>query len=534
MSRNYDYIIVGAGAAGSTLAYRLSNDPSVSVLVLENGPGAGNPIHSVPKGFFFTLKGNRYTYNYQTAPIAGTQNVETWTRGKVAGGSTTVNGMMWNRGFQTDYDNLAEHAGDSVWNWNGFLSAYRAMEDHDLGEGKYRGVGGRLGISAGGATGELADRIFAAGQSLGLEKMADVNSADTERIGYTPSTVKRGQRTSPWSAYLRPALRRSNVDFETRTWVSRVVIQDGRATGVQGTRKGQPVEFRARREVIVAGGTIESTLLLERSGVGKPNVLRAAGVEVLVEAPQLGERIIEQHGPASVQARLTKNLGATLELNNLVKQGAQGALYLLTRRGPIATAGYDFTFYVKSEPGLDRPDMMGSITPFAVDPTATSMTLADHPGMLVGMYQIRPETQSSLHLTGTEQSDLPLIEPRYFETELDQRASSRGLGRSRELLAQAPLADIIAGEDFPTDAVSSEPETAIEYARHYGTTIYHAVGSAAMGRNDDDVVDSRLRVRGVQGLRVVDASVLPFQVSGNTAAPVMALGWIAGGFIHEG
>ena len=533
MISEYDYIIVGSGAGGSTLAYRLSENSRTSILVLEYGSGAGNPLHSIPKGFFFTLQGDRYTYHYPTQPIAGTTKIESWTRGKVVGGSTTVNGMMYSRGFQPDFDALAAHSGADHWAWDRILATYRSIENHALGGSPLRGEDGRLGISATGATGELADRIFAAAESLGLERVADVNASDDERIGYTPSTVFHGRRTSAATAFLTPAVHRANVTLETRTRVARILVQDGRAIGIEADRRGSSVTYHARREIIVAGGTIESPLLLERSGIGHPDLLARHGIDTVVESRQVGERVIEQHGPGSVQARLKKRLGATETLNSPIKLVYQGALYLATRRGPISTAGYDFTFHLKSDPSLDRPDLVGCVTPFAIDPTASKMKLAGHSGLLAGMYQTRPQTTSSVHISGPRPDDTPLISPHYFETDVDQSASSRILGRVRELLAAPPLADIIEGEDFPTNAVSSEPAAALEHGRSFGGTIYHAVGSCAMGPRPDDVVDAELRVRGIAGLRVVDASVLPFQVSANTAAPVMAIGWIAADLIEN-
>ncbi|MET7403762.1 GMC family oxidoreductase N-terminal domain-containing protein [Dactylosporangium sp. NPDC005572] len=534
MSDEYDYIIVGSGAAGSTLAFRLAQSGRNSVLVLEAGPANGNPMRRIPKGFFFTLNGDRYTYHYVTQPISGTATTEVWTRGKVTGGSTTVNGMMYSRGRRADFEALRKYTKADHWGWDSVLATYRAMENHSLGASPTRGVGGRLAISADGPHDELADRIFAAASEMGWRRVDDLNDGDFERIGYTASTVYKGRRTSAATAFLAPALRGGKVHLAVRTRVARIIVANGRAVGVEASHRGSPKQYRARKEVILAAGTIESPALLERSGIGRGEVLRGLGVDVIIESPNVGERVIEQHGAATVQARLTQGLGATEKLNSWFKQGLGGALYLLTRRGPIATAGYDFTFQCKSEPSVARPDLVGSVTPFAIDPTATTVKLADHAGMLVGMYQIRPETRSTIHASSIDPDAPPVISPHYFETETDIRASGHILGRSRELLAKGPLAEVISGEDFPTEAVPSDPEAALEYGRQFGATIYHAVGSCAMGQANDDVVDAQLRVRGVEGLRVVDASVLPFQVSGNTAAPTMAIGWIAGGLIASG
>ncbi len=532
MPDEYDYIIVGSGAGGSTLAYRLAQGGSDKILVIEYGPPDRNPMHRIPKGFYFTLNGNRYAYHYRAEAIQGNDSPEIWTRGKVAGGSTTVNGMMYSRGSEPDFEALASHAGATHWGWPRVLAAYRAMEDHELGESPMRGVGGPLGISTAKNDGELTERILLAGSALGWKRVSDLNDSDDERIGGTPSTLKNGRRVSAGSAFLKPALRRGRVRLLTHTRVVRILVREGKAYGVEARHKNSTLEFHARKVVIIAAGAVESPLLLERSGIGSPEVMRRLGLDVVVESPRVGERLIEQHSPATVQVRFNRRLGATEDLNTRIKQGFQGTKYLLTRRGEIATAGYDFSFHCKSSAELDRPDLYGAVSSFAIDPSAPKMKLADHSGMLIGMYQTRPETMSSVHTSSADPDAPPVISPRYFETETDAHAASRVLGLIREYVATGPLAEIINGEEFPSTAVSSDPANALEFARRRpGGTIYHAVGSCAMGPHDTDVVDDQLRVRGLEDLRVVDASVLPFQVSGNTAAPVMAVAWIAADLI---
>jgi choline dehydrogenase len=532
MSDEYDYIIVGSGAGGSTLAYRLAEARLGTILVIENGPDDSDPMHHVPKGFFLTLNGDRYTYQYGTEKVPGTNKTETWLRGKVVGGSTTVNGMIYSRGGAPDFDAFAKHVRSEHWGWERVLAAYRAMEDHDLGESPMRGVGGRLGISADGPHDELANRVFAAGEAVGWRRVADINESDDERIGYTPSTVKNGRRTSAASAFLRPALRDGKVHLLTGTWVTKVLIRDGRAYGVQALRARIGAAFHARREVIVAAGTIESPLLLERSGIGRPDVLNRLGVDVVVESPHVGERVIE-HRMVIVQARLDRGLGITDSLGRLLAQGLPSADEHAGAGGLLATSGYDFTFHCKSDPSLERPDLVGAVAPYAIDPAAGRLKLADHAGMIMAMYQKRPGTTGSVHASGTGPEAPPVITARYLDTPTDVAVVSRILGKMRAYLAAVPLADVIAGEDFPTSAVPDDPETAVDYARRFGAEASHAVGSCAMGPEDDDVVDAHLRVRGVAGLRVVDASVLPMQVSGNTAAPVMAVAWLAGDLIAE-
>jgi choline dehydrogenase len=525
----FDYIVVGAGAAGAVLANRLSADPKTQVLLVEYGPGDGNPLHYIPKGFFFTLNGDRYTYHYKTEVIGGSASIETWTRGKVLGGSTTVNGMMYSRGARPDFDELEKHTGSERWGWENVLATYRTMEDHQLGASDLRGVGGPLGISIDDRPELVTDALIEAGQAVGWRRTDDLNAGEDERIGYTPSTVKNGRRVSSASAFLHPIRSRKNLTVVTRTRVGYLLFEGKRVVGVRATRGGKAHDYRARREVIVSAGTIESTLLLERSGIGDPRVLRAAGVTVVAESPNVGERVAEQHGLA-MQVKFTKPIGPTTELNSVPKEAIQGVKYLLTHKGPLSTAGYDVTSQFKSTPDVDRPDIAAAWVPLALDTASTAMKLAKHGGIMMMGYQLRPESRSSIHISGRLPENLPVITPRYFETETDRKATSTILDHGREVFAQAPLAKLIASEEFPTDAVSSQ-EQALKYATDTGATIYHAVGANAMGPNDDDVVDTELRVRGVEGLRVVDASVIPFQLSGNTAAPTMAVAWIAADLI---
>jgi choline dehydrogenase len=497
----FDYIVVGAGAAGCALARRLADGPGARVLLIEYGGRDASPLLRIPKGFYYTLRGSRYLYRYET------KNHEVWLRGRVLGGSTAVNGMMWMRGAPADWDAL-EARGNPGWGWRDILPVYQAIAEH-------------VTVTITEAGDPVTGAILASAKSHGWAHAADMNSGDGERIGYTPSTVSGGRRVTAYRAMVRPA---RNITVWTRARVATVLFDGRRAAGVRVRHRGAVRDVPARREVIICAGAIETPLLLERSGIGRPGVLRALGVPVRAESPNVGERLIEQRGLA---LQLALRSGPA---RHVVREAVR---YLLNGRGFLATAGYDLVAQFASSPGLPRPDIQGLFAPLALDTSGREMKLARHPGILFMGYPIRPSTTSSVHASGQSPDDPPVIDARFLQTESDRAAAGPVLGIVRAMLGQGPVADLVACEEFPGPSVAG-PEAAVRYSREAGTGIYHAVGSAAMGPSDADVVDSRLRVRGAEGLRVADASVLPAQVSGNTAAPAMAVGWRAGDFILAG
>jgi choline dehydrogenase-like flavoprotein len=503
----FDYVVVGAGAAGCAVARRLSDDPRTTVLLVEYGGRALNPFLHIPKGFYYTLRGHRYLYRYET------KNHEVWLRGRVLGGSTAVNGTMWMRGAPADWDGLAAR-GNPGWAWRDILPVYQALENHSLGASDTRGAGGPVAVTITKARNPVTAAILESAKSYGWAQAEDMNSGDGERIGYTPSTIRGGIRVSAYSMVGRSG--KNNLTMATRTRAEYLLLSGERVTGVRVRRAGAAADITARREVVVCAGAVETPLLLERSGIGHPELLKEIGVPVRAQAPNLGQRVLEQRGIA---------------LQMLRKRTPKDKINFI-RNAPsfFSTAGYDLVCQFASARDILRPDVQGLFVPMALDTSSKEMKLARHPGILFMAYPIRPTTYSSVHSSGASPEDPPVIDARCLESEADRATAAPVLEIARAVLGQGPVAGLIEGEEFPGPSVSG-PEATVDYSIMTGTGIYHAVGSAAMGPSDDDVVDARLRVRGVSGLRIADASVLPVQVSGNTAAPAMAVGWHAADLI---
>ncbi len=512
----FDYVVVGAGAAGSAVAGRLAaSAKKPSVLLVEYGGPARNPLLHVPKGFYYTLRGDRYLYRYETRPVTPQGQPEVWLRGKVLGGSAAVNGMMWLRGAPADWDGLAR-TGNPGWAWADVRPAYQAVED-------------QLGVSVTDTKDEVTRAIIQAATGYGLEHVQDVNASDAERIGYTPSSIRHGRRTTSYDAFVRPALasKSTKITVATRARAAALTFDGTRVTGISTVdSSGITRTVGARREVIVCAGAVETPLLLERSGIGHPDLLRQHGIELKAASPNVGEGLIEQRG-AALQVTLNRDAN---RLTTPAGRIAETFRYLVTRHGLLATGGYDLVCQFKSSPAAARPDVQGLFVPMALDTTSKDLKLARHAGILFMGYPIRPETTSSVHVSGPGPDDPPVIDPHFLETRADQDAVAPVLGIVRRLLGEPPVAALIAGEEFPGPGVAPGAET-VEYSKATGTGIYHAVGSAAMGPADEDVVDASLRVRGVSGLRIADISVLPSQVSGNAAAPATLIGYRAADLI---
>lgn len=523
-----DVVIVGAGAAGCVLAHRLSEDPDCRVLLLEHGGRDFHPWLRIPRGFARALTSPEFVRAYETSPVVAGGDGEYWLRGRVLGGSTSVNGSMYARSDPADDADLTS-VGGADWSWPTMLAAHRAMEDHALGADETRGAGGPLPVDVAPVTDRVGTAMLDAAVAVGLVHVPDVNAVSGGRVGATPATIRRGVRMSASRAFLHPVRRRPNLVVATRQRVLDLVVEGDRVVGVRARGLGGVEEVhRAAREVVVAGGTIESPLLLERSGIGDPDRLAAAGIDVRVPSPRVGEGVVEQRS-VEVRVRLRTGLGDNHRLDSSAARAVEGLRYAVTRRGPLATPAYEVSAAVATDPASDRVDAQVLLTALSTDDSG--LAVADHAGMMAVGYPLRPTTTSSVHVAGPDIDTPPRIDANFLVDEADRATTVRTLGWIRHLLATSPLARLVEAEESPGPSVTSDQ--AIDHALATGTGIYHAVGSCALGTGADTVVDLSLRVRGIDGLRVVDASVFPAMPAAGTAAPTMALAWRAADLVRD-
>ncbi|MFI1049899.1 GMC family oxidoreductase [Streptomyces griseoruber] len=529
----YDYVVVGAGSAGCVLADRLSRDPGTRVLLVEAGGTGRHPYLRIPKGVGKLFGDPAFSWHYRTRPLREGGSPEMWVRGKVLGGSSAVNGMVYNRGTRADWDSLAE-LGNAGWGWDEILPVFRAMEDNAFGATATRGAGGPLHVSGVRDPDPLCDELLATGARFGLRTVSDVNEEDGERIGYAMATIKAGQRFSAARAFLRRARSRPNLTVAHRTTALRVLCDGDRAVGVRvRTAEGHEEDVRARREVVLALGSLGTPRLLQLSGIGPAETLRQAGVDVRLDRPQVGARLRE-HRCLALRFRLNAPLGVNHRLATAAAQARTGAGYLLTRRGPLARPAYDVIGFLRTRPESARPDAEILLAPWSLGALTPGKPagVEREPGVSACAMVLRPTSEGSLAITSADPDAGLDIDPGYWRSAYDREVGAALFRRLREFFATEPIASRIRRETFPGPGTGTDEEI-IRSSLDGGYCGFHAIGTCAMGSAPDDVTDSRLKVRGVDHLRVVDASVLPVMVSGNLNGPVMALAWRAARFILD-
>jgi choline dehydrogenase len=520
MSETYDYIVIGAGSAGCVVANRLSADPANRVLLLEAGGKDWYPWIHIPVGYFKTMHNPLTDWRYKTEadPGLGGRSLD-WPRGKTLGGSSAINGLLYIRGQPQDFDGWRQ-MGNTGWGWDDVLPLFRRAENQERGEDEMHGVGGPLSVSDMRIRREICDRFIDAAEELGLPRRDDFNGMEQEGAGYFQLTAKNGMRCSTAVGYLRPARMRENLTIETHAHTQRILFDGKRAAGVRYDIKGRVVEARCRREVILSAGAIGSPQILTLSGIGPGGKLQDLGIEQVAESRDVGSNL-QDHLQVRMVFKTKDPITLNDQVNNPIKKMLMGIEYMLYRRGPLSMGASQVCAFVRSRPELATPDIQFHVQPLSADKPGEG--LHKFSAFTSSTCQLRPESRGVINVVSPDPHDYPKIHPNYLATDTDRQAAIDGMKWSRKFAATNALSEIISEEWLPGDGVKTD-EDYLDAARKIAQTIYHPVGTCRMGVDDHAVVDPRLRVRGVEGLRVADASIMPTITSGNTNAPSIMIG----------
>lgn len=524
-----DYIIVGAGSAGCVLANRLTADGRRRVLLLEAGPRDTNPWIHVPLGYGRLFATPSVNWMYQSEPEPALNGRRIFTpRGRVLGGSSSINGLVHVRGQREDFDAWAA-LGNRGWGFADVLPYFRRSEDFDGGADAWHGSGGPLAVSALPDRHLLCDAFIAAGEATGAPRNDDFNGSSQEGFGYYHSTSRRGRRVSCAVAYLRPALQRRNLEVRTEALATRLLFEGRRATGVSFRQDGAEQTARARAGVLLCAGAFNSPQLLQCSGVGPGALLQSFGIPVVHDAPGVGEDL-QDHFYVRTVWKCARPLTINDALRTPLGKLGTALRYALLRRGPLTvSAGYAGAF-LRSRPGVERPDIQLYFINFSTDRMGT--TLHPFPGFTVSMSPLRPQSRGRVRIVTADVAQPPAIHYNVLDTEDDRRTVIDGLRMARRVVNTPPMREQVLAEHAPGPAVSTDDEW-LDYARTVGGTVYHPTSTCRMGADAMAVVDERLRLRGLDGLRVVDASIMPAVVSGNTNAACVMIGEKAADMILE-
>lgn len=515
----FDYVIVGAGSAGCVLANRLTADGKSSVLLLEAGPRDSNPWIHIPLGYGRLFKEKTVNWMYQTEAEPGLNGRNIFQpRGKVLGGSSSINGLLYVRGQHEDYDRWRQH-GNLGWGYDDVLPYFKKAEDQTRGGDDFHGAGGPLPVSDWRHADPLSEAFVDAAVQLGIPRNPDFNGARQEGAGFFQTTTKGGRRASVAVAYLRPARARHNLHVETSALAERILFEGRRAVAVAYRAAGSPRTARARKEVLVCGGAYNSPQLLQLSGLGPADLLRQHGIDVVLDAPGVGHDL-QDHMQVRVVMRCSQAITLNDVVNSPFRKVMTGLRYAAFRTGPLAIAAGTSGAFFRTNPRLATPDIQIHFLPFSTDKMGEKL----HPfsGFTASVCQLRPESRGSLKIRSADPAAPPEIRINYLASEVDRTTNVEGLKILRKILHAPALKPYVVEEVDPGDKVTSD-EALLAFCRARGTTVYHPTSTCRMGNDPLAVVDQRLRVRGVEGLRVIDASVMPDLVSGNTNAPVIMI-----------
>jgi choline dehydrogenase len=512
-----DFIVIGAGSAGCTIAARLSEDPATKVLLLEAGGEDTNRWIHIPLGFGKTFADPSVNWCYETEADASGRKVF-WPRGKVLGGSSSINGMVYIRGQAEDFDHWRQ-LGNTGWSFDDVLPYFKRAEHQVRGRDDFHGTGGPLCVSDV-EKHPIAEAFIDAAMALGFERNDDFNGARQDGVGYHQTTTRDGKRCSTAVGYLKPARQRGNLAIATNALSEKIVLDGKRAVAVQYRQNGVLQTARARREIILCGGAINSPQLLMLSGIGPATHLGDHGVAVVHDLPGVGQNL-QDHYSASIKVKAALPITVNDVMLSNFKKLKVGIQYYTQRTGVLAMISSQAALFAKTRPELATPDIKCSISPFSADRPQDG--LHKFSGFTMIAYQLRPESRGEIRLKSNNPADPPAMIPNYLSDPIDQQTIVAGLKLSREVLAQPSIAKFIAEEFQPGPAIRSDTDL-LAYARQRGGTVYHPTSTCKMGTGPMTVVDPELRVHGIEGLRVADASVMPTVISGNTNAATIMIG----------
>ena len=549
-SATFDYVIIGGGTAGCLLANRLSAEPNHRVLLLEAGKTDSYPWIHIPVGYLYCIGNPRTDWMYHTEPDTGLNNrVQRYPRGRVLGGCSSINGMIYMRGQARDYDAWAKITGDDSWSWQNALADFKAHENHyRLDQGAdpitgnnsrfsdMHGSGGEWRVEKQRLSWDVLDSFADAAEQAGIEKIDDFNAGDNAGVGYFDVNQRSGWRWSSSKAFLRPARGRPNLTIWTEAQAQKLTWSTAdngqpRCSGLSLSRAGQTVQVTANREVILSAGAINSPQILQLSGIGPADLLRSHGIEVIRDAP-VGENL-QDH----LQIRAVFKVNGTQTLNTLANslfgRLKIGAEYLLNRSGPMSMSPSQLGAFTRSDPARAHANLEYHVQPLSLE--AFGEDLHDFPAITVSVCNLNPTSRGQVQISSANFQDPPKIMPNYLSTAEDRQVAADSLRQARKIMAQ-PAMQVYAPEELKPGVQHQSDEELARLAGDIANTIFHPVGTVKMGQMDDPsaVLDPHLRVKGVQGLRVVDASVMPTITSGNTNAPTLMIAEKAAAWIKEG